>query len=458
MVRFGRKFFFDTKHSKKRRLITYLIGALILIFLIIIIALIVKAVKKPKPKPANKTQIVLRTEVPAEIYEILPEKTAYFEKLENFDIDKITITYPDYLPLEENYDECTDVQIGILEEIKNGKSAEDYEDPYACVKYMPTGIGSYDVTVNYNDTDYTVTLVVDDTKAPVLVGKAHEIFQGESYTISDFVESCVDNSKKPCTYEYYYKDYNSNQDFSKYTEPGTYEISVIALDGSGRRSVPVDTTLLIKEKQIQVFTVAFDSKGGNAIESQYVNENEKAVNPGDPTRSGYKFSGWYLNGNKFDFNTPITGNITLTAKWSKNSSKPSGSTCANGELKYDSSKYPTVALFVSNGKCAISKSDLTYITKGSKLGVLMSNEIEKLRAWQQAKGVEYCISVVGGKPQGVPNTSNKGYVGYTVEFSIASAEIVNGVCQQPATEVARYFLNEKGQRKFSLNIINLPES
>ena len=31
----------------------------------------------------------------------------------------------------------------------------------------------------------------------------------------------------------------------------------------------------------------------------------------------YKFLGWYLDGEKFDFNTPIKKNINLEAKWEK---------------------------------------------------------------------------------------------------------------------------------------------
>ncbi|MCL2695988.1 MAG: hypothetical protein FWE69_06660, partial [Clostridiales bacterium] len=35
----------------------------------------------------------------------------------------------------------------------------------------------------------------------------------------------------------------------------------------------------------------------------------------DPTHAGHTFTGWYLGEAKFDFATPITGDITLKAKW-----------------------------------------------------------------------------------------------------------------------------------------------
>ncbi|MBQ9554265.1 InlB B-repeat-containing protein [bacterium] len=36
-----------------------------------------------------------------------------------------------------------------------------------------------------------------------------------------------------------------------------------------------------------------------------------------PTKTGYNFAYWYLDdeNTEFGFNTPITGDITLTAKW-----------------------------------------------------------------------------------------------------------------------------------------------
>ncbi len=456
MVKFGRKFFFDTKHSKKRRIITYIIAGILLILLIVIIALIIRGINKKKPKTpkAVKTAVILRKEVPAEINEPLPDKTAYFEKLENFDINKITIKYPDYLPLAEAYDNCNDDELKILEEIKNGKPASDYENPYACVGYSPTGIGAYDVTVNYDNKDYTVTLNVVDSKAPTLVVTNKEITEGDTYSISDFVESCVDNSKKDCSYEYYYKDYNSDIDYSKLTAAGTYTVSIVALDGSGNTTVPEDATLIIKEKpQIKVFAVNFNSDGGSSINTQYVNENEKASNPKAPTKSGYSFAGWYKDGSKFDFNTPITGDITLTAKWNKNASpKPNNPTCSNGDLKYDSSKYKYVAVYVSNGNCAISKSDLNLKTFGVKATSMVETEKAKLKKWQDANGYDYYWVLIGDAPQGVLNTSGKGYVGYTIQFSIAKKENGNYI------EIARYYLDKNGHRKFSLNNVNLPES
>ena len=66
------------------------------------------------------------------------------------------------------------------------------------------------------------------------------------------------------------------------------------------------------------YTITFDSNGGSSVASQTVDKNTLATQPTDPTRNGYTFGGWYTaasGGQKFDFNTAITGNITLYAHW-----------------------------------------------------------------------------------------------------------------------------------------------
>ena len=68
------------------------------------------------------------------------------------------------------------------------------------------------------------------------------------------------------------------------------------------------------------YTVTFDSKGGSTIAPQTVKYKDKVAEPKAPTKSGYTFAGWYTDnkctkGNEFSFDTKITGDITLYAKW-----------------------------------------------------------------------------------------------------------------------------------------------
>lgn len=81
----------------------------------------------------------------------------------------------------------------------------------------------------------------------------------------------------------------------------------------------VDSWEIIHGVDVPQCTVTFDTgDGGSAVESQTVNINACATKPEDPTREGYTFKGWLLNGEAYDFGTPVTGTITLTASWEKN--------------------------------------------------------------------------------------------------------------------------------------------
>ena len=67
------------------------------------------------------------------------------------------------------------------------------------------------------------------------------------------------------------------------------------------------------------YTVSFDSNGGDRhYSSQDVKAYNTAYNPGNTYKSGFTFNGWYLNGVKYDFSTPVTRNITLVANYTKN--------------------------------------------------------------------------------------------------------------------------------------------
>lgn len=71
-------------------------------------------------------------------------------------------------------------------------------------------------------------------------------------------------------------------------------------------------------KFMDVFVVTFDSNEGSAVLSQDVYGGELAVEPVEPTRFGYEFTGWFIDEaleTLFDFATPITEDITLYAGW-----------------------------------------------------------------------------------------------------------------------------------------------
>ncbi len=62
-------------------------------------------------------------------------------------------------------------------------------------------------------------------------------------------------------------------------------------------------------------TVTFDTQSDTVIEPQKVDYGKTATRPGDPTKTGYKDPVWQLNDTNYDFNNPVTEDITLTAAW-----------------------------------------------------------------------------------------------------------------------------------------------
>ena len=68
---------------------------------------------------------------------------------------------------------------------------------------------------------------------------------------------------------------------------------------------------------IGAYTVTFQSEGGSEVASQ-IRANAPADQPADPTKEGYTFIGWYNGESEWDFETPVTADLTLTAKWQLN--------------------------------------------------------------------------------------------------------------------------------------------
>ena len=110
-----------------------------------------------------------------------------------------------------------------------------------------------------------------------------------------------------------------------------YDFKGWTLNGSAydfNSAVNGDITLVATWEQQQVvptvYTVTFDSNGGSAVTAQTIEEGQKATKPADPTKSGYDFKGWTLNGSAYDFNTAVNSDITLVATWE---TIPAGHTC-----------------------------------------------------------------------------------------------------------------------------------
>lgn len=111
---------------------------------------------------------------------------------------------------------------------------------------------------------------------------------------------------------------------------GRLRFELYNIYGTGTMDVPVvDPSLLVPATEIRVtftisgsgidlatgFGVTFDSDGGSAVAAQTVEDGATATEPADPTKDGYTFVEWQLDGSAYDFSTAVTADISLTAIW-----------------------------------------------------------------------------------------------------------------------------------------------
>ena len=101
-------------------------------------------------------------------------------------------------------------------------------------------------------------------------------------------------------------------------DPSSYPV-----DREGWTFKPVTITMPSRDNTVDIYchtvkyTVTFMSRTGAMPPSVEVRGGATVTQPADPTATGQKFLGWFLNGNKYDFNSPVNSDITLEARWER---------------------------------------------------------------------------------------------------------------------------------------------
>lgn len=128
-------------------------------------------------------------------------------------------------------------------------------------------------------------------------------FTNGKYTVDDVNAFCNENKIK-CSFE---------EQESTAKEAG----SIIEQSRKEGSEVSTNDTLKITTAKAKSLTVSFNLNGGSGnIQSQTVEYNKTASEPrNNPTRTNCEFEYWQLGGNRFYFETVITSDTTLTAKW-----------------------------------------------------------------------------------------------------------------------------------------------
>lgn len=158
---------------------------------------------------------------------------------------------------------------------------------------------------------------------------------------------------------------------------------------------PVNADITLKAKwdengtvpQPTIYTVAFDSDGGSAVEAQTVKAGEMATKPADPTKDGSTFKGWCKEGTTelYDFSQPVNDNITLKAQWEENGN----GTAVESELLATVRIYPnpaTVTLVVS-AESVIARYELVSLNGTKVLSGISSESELRLDVSQLSDGV-----------------------------------------------------------------------
>lgn len=122
------------------------------------------------------------------------------------------------------------------------------------------------------------------------------------------------------------------------------------------------------------YTVTFETDGGSAVKSQSVEKNKTAVKPENPTKEGYTFVMWTLDG-KTEFNfatTNITKDITLEAVWATYSIEKTNSDVGQviiyvykNDTKVDG--YVDIKLINGNTVTNVEISKDGYVTNGYRI-------------------------------------------------------------------------------------------
>ena len=154
-------------------------------------------------------------------------------------------------------------------------------------------------------------------------GKTYVYFTVNSADTKDYVSYSAGGG----VYRYTLGDAEATQIYDA-ADHYQYCDSPVIADASGNLYYINDSGTLFKLGAVESWTVSFNSNGGSACDTKFVaTADGKLVKPADPTREGYTFGGWYTDEactQAYDFSTPVTADLTLYAKWTKNATNPGG--------------------------------------------------------------------------------------------------------------------------------------
>ncbi len=186
--------------------------------------------------------------------------------------------------------------------------ADTYSTAKRKIQFQVPAAATYPVTIEMKDGD-------DITSYPLVQLSALEMLIDKGLLVADFSVQGFRNANGKLLF--------TINDTFIVLEAGLTEQDYISytLTYQEQMNVKANTGVDISEIHLRFqskYVVSFETNGGSSVNSINVYSGEKAIKPADPTKDYYAFAGWYSDINlrqAFDFNTPVTEDITLFAKW-----------------------------------------------------------------------------------------------------------------------------------------------
>ena len=127
--------------------------------------------------------------------------------------------------------------------------------------------------------------------------------------------------------------------------------------------------------------VNFNLDGGTGTTLQKVLKGQKLTEPTRPYKSAYTFDGWYNGEQKYNFDTPVFSEITLTAKWTYAGGSSWNTTEPTTKKPTEPTTKPTTKPNKQNNskntKDKTDKTDKNSLSAGAKKADANSNNYEK---------------------------------------------------------------------------------
>ena len=123
--------------------------------------------------------------------------------------------------------------------------------------------------------------------------------------------------------------------------------------------------------------VNFNLDGGTGTTLQKVLRGQKLTEPTKPYKSAYTFDGWYNGEQKYDFDTPVFDEITLTAKWTYAGGSSWNTTEPTTEKPTEPTTKPNKQNNSKDAKDKTNKTDKNSLSAGAKKADANSNNYEK---------------------------------------------------------------------------------